>query len=442
MRIGYLDCVGGISGDMFVGSLLDAGWPERDLRETVAWLGDEIEGLEIERRRQHHFAGLGIRVTPSGAAPDARGLAEILALLAGAPLPAAVRERAAGVFRRLARAEARAHGVALERVHFHEVGAVDALVDIVGACAGLAALGIERLHVSPLPLARGRAESAHGTMPLPAPAAALLLEGLAVEWVPGEGERCTPTGAALVAELGVGSLPPRMIVSAVGTGAGTLSFPDVPNVARLFVGEWAAPAEATPAAAAGSELPGWGWEAGEGAARPGGSDEAPSVPGLWDRVAVLATQIDDATPEDLAWLCEDLRGAGALEVFLQGIQMKKGRAGVLLTVIARPADEPALMARLLARSSTLGVRRRLEWRRELDRREGWLETRYGPIRIKWASRGRAGWTGEPEFESCREAASRAGVSLSLVKQAAYAALAGSPGPEPADRSRPTAEGMR
>ncbi|MBM3316470.1 MAG: LarC family nickel insertion protein [Candidatus Eisenbacteria bacterium] len=430
MRIAYLDCAGGISGDMFVGALLDAGWPEAALRETTAWLGGEIAELAVERRRHQAFAGLGIRVTPSPGAPHERRLDEVLALLDGAPLPPAVRLRAEAVFRRLAGAEGRAHGARPDAVHFHELGAVDALVDIVAACAGIQALGIESLHVSPLPLARGLARSAHGPMPLPAPAAAFLLEGLAVEWRDGGGERCTPTGVALVAEFSRGPCPPPMRISRVGVGAGTSSWSDVPNLARLFVGEAAIAEGGAPGGSGGAGWPGatggipaWGW----GETGPGG---AGACPGRWGWVAVIETQIDDAPPEELAWLAGELRAAGALEVFLQPIQMKKGRLAALLTLICRPEQEPSLMARLLMGSTTLGARRRLELRRELDRRQAIVRTPYGAIVVQLADRGPAGWTAKPEYESCREAAERAGVSLPEVRRAAREALDADAGPAP------------
>jgi hypothetical protein len=231
-----------------------------------------------------------------------------------------------------------------------------------------------------------------------------------------------------VAELASRTHPPVMRVTRVGTGAGTLSFPDGPNVARLFVGEAEAgegPAldpgpglldaggEGRHAGAGG--LPAWGWGSPE---QLGGG----GCPGAWALVVVLETQLDDATPADLAWLCDDLRAAGALEVYLEGVQMKKGRPAQKLTLICRPALEPPLMQRLLTRSTTLGVRRRCEWRRELDRREGIIETAFGPIRVKYAGRGAEGWTGEPEYESCREAAARAGVPIARVRRATLAAL--------------------
>jgi pyridinium-3,5-bisthiocarboxylic acid mononucleotide nickel chelatase len=406
VRIGYLDLVGGVSGDMFVGALLDAGWPEAEFRDAVGWLGDEIRELRVETRIHLGLRGLGIVVTPAAPAGH-RTLGEVLERIAGAPLDPAVARTAGAVFRRLAAAEGRAHGVDLEQVRFHEVGAVDALVDVVGACAGVRALGIARLHVSPVPLGPGVLPGAHGPLPLPAPATAYLLEGAPVRWTQTEGERCTPTGAALVQELGVWSPAPPMTLLKVGCGAGTRSHPEVPNLTRLFLGEAAGEAPQPGALDLAGEAPLWGW--------------GPGTPGVWGRVVVLGTQIDDATPEEVAWLVERLRSGAALEVLVNPVQMKKDRTGFELTVIARPADEEPLVATMLELSPTLGVRRRLEWRRELVRSTARVATPYGAIEVKLARRA-GGWTAEPEYESCRWAADAAGVPLRAVWRAAVGAI--------------------
>jgi len=414
VRIGYLDCVGGVSGDMFVGALLDAGWPEAALRRSVAWLGREIAELRIETRQTSGFRGQGIVVVPSAAASGHPSLADLVARLAQAPLEPAVREASTKVFRRLAEAEARAHGKPLDAVRFHEVGAVDSLVDVVAACCGVRELGLERLHVSPVPLGSGRVKAAHGSLPLPAPATAILLEGAPVRWTEVDGERCTPTGAALVTALGTWSPPPPMTLTRVGCGAGTFSFADVPNLVRLFVGDAPPPgggAERPGAAAGLDDAPMWGW----------GSAPGEVCPGRWNRVAVLCTQIDDATPEEIGWLAERLRGGPALDVLVESVQMKKSRIGFHLTLIARLADEEALMAELLRHSPTLGVRRRVEWRRELERAPGSVATPYGAIEIKLARRGE-GWVAEPEYESCRQVAEQAGVGLREVMRAAARAI--------------------
>jgi len=432
MRLAYLDCVGGISGDMFVGALLDAGWPEAALREAVAWLGAEIAELRVETRSHQGLQGRGILVRPAAeAAHHHRGPRDIERLLQEAPLADEVRAKALTVFQRLAEAEARAHGAPLEEIHFHEVGAVDALVDIVGTCAGMTQLGIERLFVSPLPLGKGETVAAHGRIPLPAPATAFLLEGVPVHWTEIEGEHCTPTGVALARALGEWSPPPAMRVQRVGSGAGTRSFADRPNLARLFIGEALAvtPAEGPgpgpghPRGAGLADLPPWGW----GAA----ADPADATPGVWGRIVALETLVDDATPESIALLSEELRARGALEVEAMAVQGKKGRLATRLSVIGRPEQEERLAGHLLRQGSTLGVRRRLEWRRELERRSAKVTTPFGAVRVKLALRGER-WVGEPEFESCRALAAQRQVGFREVWRAALAALERVPA-EPAGR---------
>ncbi len=430
VRVAYLDCVGGISGDMFVGALLDAGWSEHRLRESVAWLEPEIAVLRVERRMHHALAGLGIVVEPRephehhehrephgphdprGAHGHARvphrGLREVTACLEAAPLAPEVRRRCLAVFEALARAEAQAHGASIDTVHFHEVGAVDAMVDIVATCQGLADLGVERLHVSPLPVGRGVIGAAHGRIPLPAPATAHLLRGAPVRWSTGEGERTTPTGAALVTTLGVWEPPPPMTLVAVGTGAGSRELSEVPNLARLFVGD-----PGIGESQGVGDSPHWGW----------GEPAADEPSGRWRRVVCMETQVDDASAEQIAYWAEQLLAAGARDVLLTSVMMKKGRPGTMLTVVADPEAEMRLMAWLLDRTSTLGVRRRTELRRELERVDHTVDTRFGPVPVKWARRGR-GWEAKPEFEACRAIAQRVGVPLDEVQRAARAAAQG------------------
>ncbi len=411
MRIAYLDCVGGISGDMFVGALLDAGWPEDSFRRSVAWLGDEIAELRIETRSHHALRGLGIEVTPekSRGGHHHRNLADVTACLQAAPLPDAVRERAVAVFRRLAEGEARAHGKTVETVRFHEVGAVDAMVDVVATCQGLTDLAIDRLYVSPLPVGRGEIRGAHGTIPLPAPATAHLLSGVPVRWTGVEGERTTPTGAALATTLGCWEIPPPMVLEAVGTGAGTRGLEDVPNLARLFVGS--PRAEASPTGGL-SAIPDWGWRD-----DPAGG----TCPGKWGAVVVLEAQVDDATPEEVSVWTAELLEKGALDVYVTAVTMKKGRLGSLVTAICRPDLEEHLVNLLLRSTTTLGVRRRVEWRRELERTTTDVETPFGRVAVKMAQRG-SSWVGKPEFESCRQAALGAGASFGAVWRAALAAV--------------------
>jgi uncharacterized protein (DUF111 family) len=268
-------------------------------------------------------------------------------------------------------------------------------------------LGIARLHVSTIPLGAGVLEGSHGRLPLPAPAAAYLLESAPVRWVQSLGERCTPTGAALAATLGTWDAPPAMRIERIGCGAGTHDFADIPNIARLFVGE---PLAGTASSVQAFSVPDWGWT---------GMD---ACPGVWREIVVLETQIDDATPEDLADLAARLQGGGALEVLSEPIVMKKGRLGARMTVIARPGREEPLAEAILRDSTTLGLRWQRQWRRELIRSDILIPTPYGEIRTKLAWRG-GRWTGKPEYESCRAAADAARVSVSDVRRAAIVGLA-------------------
>ena len=427
MRIGYLDCSGGISGDMFVGALLGAGWSEESFRDCVRWLDDEIVELVIEKRSHFALEGLGIRVVSihdkkhdhghehkhdhghshghshnhdhhhshaheSGhehnhSHAHHRGLKDVLDCLDQGRLDPEVRKAAGRVFERLAEAEAFAHGKSVDTVHFHEVGAVDAMIDIVAACQGLKDLGIEKLYVSALPVGKGTVHCAHGEIPLPAPATAFLLQGGEMRFA-GEGERTTPTGAALATTLGEWGPPPAMSLTKIGVGAGERSLPDVPNLARLFVGEFVSSEQ-------GEETP--------------RLDELPlpmvmkGLPGEWGRVVELNAQIDDATAEEMGAWMDLLFADGALDLFFTPIIMKKSRPGTQLSVICRPELEKKIISRLLEETSTLGVRRSEQWRRELPRRQILVSTRYGEIPVKQALRGEQ-WIGKPEFDACRRAA--------------------------------------
>ncbi len=449
MRIGYLDCSGGVSGDMFVGALLSAGWPEERFRRTVSWLDDEITALKIEQREHSSLSGLGILVTSrydktgsqapeltdhnhshSHAHPQGdshsqpsekdndhshetvsdhdhshRGLSDVLACLDQGELAPPVREMAGRVFERLAQAEAAAHGKTLADVHFHEVGAVDAMVDVVSVCQGLFDLGIEKLYLSSIPVGRGSVKASHGNIPLPAPATSYLLKGGQIRWM-GPGERTTPTGAALATTLGEWGPPPPMTLSSIGTGAGSRSLPDVPNLLRIFIGE--------------TENVSIQGEAGDPVC-PADPPGPANYPGQWRSIVELTTQIDDATAESIGLWSSVLMQAGALDVFQSAVTMKKNRLGTKLTVICRPDREKEITACLLETTSTLGVRRSLQWRIELPRREGVVQTTFGQVKVKLSMRGDR-WVGKPEYESCREIAEAKGVSYGDVYHSVIVAL--------------------
>ena len=391
--LAYADCFSGISGDMLLGALLDAGLPLETLEAELGRL--PLGGYRLAARplTSHGVSGTRLEVLVDEAAPQPeRHLADILRLIDGSGLDRGVRERAAAVFRRLARAEARVHGTALEDVHFHEVGAVDAIVDVVGAAIGLRALGVERLYASSLPLGGGTVRTRHGLLPLPAPATLELLAeiGAPTRPAPAEtGELVTPTGAAILAELATFEQPP-LRVRRIGYGFGAREIrvpPDGgawPNALRLWLGD-----------------------------RVGGGP-------LHDEVVLIETNLDDASPELLGYAMERLFEAGALDVYFTPIQMKKNRPGTLLGVVAPPARAHALAEVVLAETTSLGVRLRPAARLIAERDVATVETELGAVRVKLKRLG-GRTVAAPEYEDCARVARERGVPLAVVYRLAVAA---------------------
>src|SRR6185503_4747792 len=353
-----------------------------------------LEGVRIHVRdvRRGPFAAKHVDVESPERQPH-RHLHHVEAILDQADLPATVRDRAKLVFRRLAEAEAEVHGTSVQKVHFHEVGAVDAIVDIAGALAGLEELGVGSVSASTLPLGSGSVNSQHGRIPVPAPATALLLRGVPVRGGPVEGELVTPTGAALLATL-VRSWgdAPTFRLTAVGTGAGTREFPDHPNILRVLLGE------PLPAGAAAGQR----------------------------RVAVLETAIDDENPQFLAAAVTELLAQGALDAMVAPVTMKKGRSGMWLVVVCEPADATRLATSVLTLTSSLGVRVREERRIELPRRALEVSTEFGTIQLKLAILPGGNVRAVPEFESVLQAAKRSGATVHEVSLAAMRAVEGLP----------------
>lgn len=376
LKILYFDCFAGISGDMTVGALIDLGVPLQFLQEELARLpiADVDYALSVEEtgRRGIRATKFTVRVT---ADQPHRHYADIAAMIAGSSLADDVKETAGRIFRRLADAEARVHGVELDRVHFHEVGALDSIIDIVGTALCLRHLGVEEIFASALPLGSGYVETAHGKLPVPAPATAELLRGLPVHGELGAGERVTPTGAAILAALGSGfGAPPPFTVTAVGCGAGDRDFPDTPNILRIMQGEKTA-----------------------------------TLPG--DEIRVLETHIDDLNPEILGFIMERLLAAGALDVAFSPLQMKKNRPGVRVTVLSPPALQESLARILLAETSAIGVRHYAATRLKLHRSLEERDTSLGRVRVK-VIRDEAGLVRiAPEFEECRRIAEQRGIPL-------------------------------
>ena len=415
MRIAYLDCFSGISGDMFLGALLGAGVPAKLLEETVAELkvGAHLEISRVDRsgisaikvdvhapgkvlrkhsqKHGHHHAEEHSHAHEHDAAgasdphEHGRGLKEIRQIIGNASISQGAKSSALSIFEALGAAEAKIHDVPVEKIHFHEVGAVDAIVDIVCAAVGTEALGVDELVCSPLNLGAGTVECAHGTFPVPAPATVELLKGAPVFSSGIQTELVTPTGAAIVKILATRFGPlPEMKIEKTGYGAGSADFPRHANVLRLTVGEVAAStgkiAEET--------------------------------------IVILEANLDDLNPQVFGYVLDRLLAAGALDVFGIPVQMKKNRPGTLLTALCNPGDTGKLTEIIFAETTTLGVRRREEKRQILSRQWVPVPTQWGEVRMKIASMNGTVTNYSPEYEDCRRIASGHNVPLKNVMEQA------------------------
>ena len=381
MKVAYFDCFSGISGDMLLGALVDAGCElarlEAELRrlplsgwqiraEKVVRGGMAATQVKVETTEHHHHRSLGT----------------ILDLIDKAGLPPRVRDSAQRIFQRLGDAEALVHNVPVEKVHFHEVGAVDAVVDIVGACVGFSLMGLEEFVCSPLNVGGGRVQTQHGTLPVPAPATAELLRGAPTYSTGIERELVTPTGAAIASTLASRFGPlPAMTVGAIGYGAGTAQLSEQPNVLRLFIGEPAG----REAAARGEET-----------------------------IAVIEANLDDMNPQIYGYFVERALAEGALDVFSTPVQMKKNRPGQLLTVLCAPAAVDRLADLIFRETTTIGVRTYAVRRRTLERESVPVETPYGVIRMKVSRLNGQVLNAAPEYEDCQRVAVERGVPLKQV----------------------------
>jgi uncharacterized protein (TIGR00299 family) protein len=385
VRIAYFDCFSGISGDMTLGALVDAGVDPCAIQEAVGHLGLPCE-LTFETVRRGGFRATHARVV-AGHEHVHRHLHHIEELIDKARLTPRQTDLAKRIFRRLGEAEAAVHGIDIQEIHFHEVGAIDSIVDIVGSAVGLDLLGAARIEASPLPTGRGWVRAAHGKMPLPAPGTAELLKGVPLAESDVEMELTTPTGAAIVTTVAerFGPLPP-MTIETIGHGAGTRELREQANIMRLFVGQTALPS---------------------------GSD----------RVWVLETNLDDLPGEVVGYATTQLLAAGALDAFVIPIQMKKNRPGVMVSVLCDEAKIPLMEEILFRETTTLGVRRYPVSRHKLKRQAIEVETPFGIIK------GKLGWidgrppTFSPEYDDCARVAAAQGVPLRDIYQAAHAAFA-------------------
>ena len=365
---------------MTLGALVDAGCDAEDLRTELRGL--QVPGWELSAEKvwKNGMAATHVRVKTEDQQKH-RSLSTILEILGASQLAPEVHRRASAVFQKLGEAEARVHDVPLEKIHFHEVGAVDAIVDIVGACIGFAALGIEKFACSPLNVGGGTAKMAHGVLPVPAPATANLLQGKPTYSNGVQRELVTPTGAALVATLcdSFGPQPP-MTVSAIGYGAGTADLEGQPNVLRIMVGEAA----------------------------------ERSVAGFDEEIAVIEANLDDMNPQIYGYFLEKALAASALDVYTTPVQMKKNRPGTLLTVLCKPQDTNALMSLIFAETTTFGARTYRAQRRVLPREWVNVTTRFGDVRIKLSRVNGRILHAAPEYDDCRKLAVEKNVPLQQV----------------------------
>lgn len=387
MLVAYLDCATGISGDMTLAALIDAGVDPQQIQAAIDSLGLEDVRLRVEETRKAGFRATKISIDhpPQHAH---RHLSDIQQMIRQAEaLTPLQKQNALSIFEAIGRAEAHVHGMSLEDVHFHEVGAVDSIADIVGAAVGFSLLGVDHIFCSAVPTGRGKIKIAHGVCSVPAPATAELLAGIPLADVDIEAELTTPTGAGIVATLVDEFRPglPAMTIERIGYGAGTRDLPGRANILRLIVGEMA-PTRHT------------------------------------DEVVLLETNLDDISAEILGHARNILMNAGALDVYTTSIQMKKNRPGTMLSVIAKPADADTLESLIFQETGTLGVRRRTIERSIRQREQLLVSTPWGEVtgKLAWRDAEPARFT--PEFDSCAELAERAGVPLLDIYRAAEASF--------------------
>lgn len=385
MRVLYFDAFSGVSGDMTVGALLSLGLPLDAVRGALAELDIGAYEIGVFQRELHGIRACKFQVFLPPQAPHThRAFRDIRSMLEKARLHPTVKQRALSMFQRLAIAEGRVHGVAPEDVTFHEIGAIDSIVDIVATAVGLQYFQIEAAYVSKLPLGTGTVRAQHGPLPVPGPATVELLRGFPVCFGVGEGELVTPTGAAIVATACKPGVPPPLTVCAVGYGAGEREWTDRVNVLRLVLAE-------------------------------------PATELVDDEVFVAETNLDDMPPEWFDWVFERLFAAGARDVWVSPVQMKKNRPGVVLHALSDPAAHAAVVRAILDETTSLGVRTYLVRRHTLVREERKVQTSYGCVRVKAARMPDGRWNLAPEYEDCKRLAEQANVPLKLVYQAALAA---------------------
>jgi len=386
MKIAYFDCFSGASGDMILGALMDAGLPLDVLKNELAKLDLDHYDLQVEKVTKKGLGGSQAKVLVDDNHHH-RHLHHIEDIIGQSDLSDTVKTKSLAIFKRLAEAEAKVHRTTIDAIHFHEVGAVDAIIDVVGAVAGLAALGIEKIYCSALHVGTGTVECAHGTLPVPAPATAELIQGKPVYSTGVDGELLTPTGAAILTTLASEFGPmPAMTLETAGYGAGSADIA-IPNLLRIAIGE-----------------------------------AAEEVKGLEsERVAVIETSIDDMNPQIYDYLMEKMLQMGVMDVFLVPLHMKKNRPGTLLTVLCRPEMVGRIADFLVTETTSIGLRWRIDDRLKACREMKTIKTTYGDIRFKVAMTGGRTVNVSPEYEDCKRLAMEKNISLKDVLEAARSA---------------------
>jgi uncharacterized protein (TIGR00299 family) protein len=386
MKIAYFDCFAGASGDMILGALMDAGLPLDKLKNELAKLELDHYDLQVEKVAKRGLGGSQAKVLIDDHHhhDHHRHLHHIEEIIGQSNLSDPVKTKSLAIFRRLAEAEAKVHRTTIDAIHFHEVGAMDAIIDVVGSVAGLSALGIEKVYCSPMNVGTGTVECAHGTLPVPAPATAELVRNKPIFSTDVEGELLTPTGAAILTTLADDFCPmPAMILEKVGYGAGR-SDPSIPNLLRISIGE-----------------------------------AAEEVKGLEsERVAVIETSIDDMNPQIYDYVMEKMLKMGVMDVFLIPIQMKKNRPATLLTVLCSPGMVGQIADFLVTETTTIGLRWRIDSRLKAVREIKEIETPYGVIKFKVAKTGNRTVNVSPEYEDCKRVAMEKNIALKDVLEAA------------------------
>jgi pyridinium-3,5-bisthiocarboxylic acid mononucleotide nickel chelatase len=378
MKTAYIDCFSGISGDMFLGALIDAGLPFEELKRALATLPIDHYSLEAKKEIKNGLTGTKFSVQLEHGEHSHRGLHEISEIIQKSNFSAACKERSLRVFKAIAIEEGKIHGVSPDEIHFHEIGAIDSIIDIVGAAFGVEYMGIESIACSRVPLGSGFVNSGHGRIPLPAPATVTLLKGVPVYDAGIEVELVTPTGAALLKEFAksFGTMPP-MTIDSIGYGAGSRDLADRPNLLRILIGK----------------------------------EEAQKTT---ETVVVMDANLDDTNPEWLGFMMERLFDAGALDVVFCPIQMKKNRPGVQIQVIARPQDKDKLLDIMFAESTTLGIRFSYSQRQILEREQTEIESPWGKLRVKKVTGRDGSAILYPEYEACRKIAGERNLSLKEI----------------------------